>query len=352
MRATFLLKRIAGDSLRFVTLLPALLCGVAVLFIVIPAYAAPAARSPTLIDHIGDSIPLTMYMRLERQTQKTFLFNWYAAGKGDAQLEEGEVAVNNEGNVVVEHGTKTQLPDEWNVEELGNDDELPALGATTGKHRNQIIRNLPPSFSPRFGINRAVRLMANATLRAAGAELQRDPALQQSALAVRFSVGRGLQKESTWLPLASRHRVVSLLSALLGHRLDELRVAAPKMGAAEKAERAALEHEFEDVTAEKRAVPPVHYLSRVTFYFGYQTGEQHRLTSFSIDVRYSSVQRPGIDLHYIWDEHRPYNPNRALVLCSAASLLVTMMMVVVVFHPSSRSMLLFSQRIVAVREHE
>jgi hypothetical protein len=320
-----------------------------------PALAATVTRNPTVVDHLGDTIPLTMYMRLQRQTQKSFLFD-LGATAGEAELEEGVVVEDAEGNVVVNPednnaARTTLLPDEWKLQQR-QDLELPELGATTAKHKSQIVRNLPPAYGPRFGISRAVTLVANATLQAAGESLETDPARQQSDLAVRFSVGRGLQKESTWLPLATRHKVVNLLTELLAKRLDALREGgeAP-LDAAARAEQVKVDKELEELRA-KRDSPAVHYLSRVTFYFGYQTGEQQRLTSFAIDAHYSPVRRAGIELHYIWDEHRPYNPNRALVLCSAASLMVAMMMVVVVFHPSSRSMLLFSQRIVAVREHE
>ncbi|KPA78144.1 hypothetical protein ABB37_06322 [Leptomonas pyrrhocoris] len=323
-----------------------LVCGLAAAFFFVlvatTAHAATATRNPTVVSHFGDTIPLTMYLRLKRQTQRSFLFPDDPADAA-INLDEGAVHEDVEGNVVVEDPAEGKaagangLPDEWNIRDL----ELPALGATTGKHSSQIVRNLPPTYAPRFGINRAVTLVMKAPLSTAGKTLEDDPTLQQSDLAVRFSVGRGLQKESTWLPLASRHKVVSMLTELLVNRLQ-----APR-----EAERAELEREFDEVT-ENAHGPAVHYLSRVTFYFGYQTGEQHKFTSFAIDASYSPVKKAGIDLHFIWSEHRPYNPNRALVLCTAASLLAAMMMVVVVFHPSSRSMLLFSQRIVAVRAHE
>ncbi|KPI89537.1 hypothetical protein ABL78_1305 [Leptomonas seymouri] len=312
---------------------------------------AATVTSPAVVDHFGDTIPLTMYMRLKRQTQKSFLLPVaHAAMK--LQLEKGEVEEDEEGNVMArdaDDGDGTaragRLPDNWNLRDL----ELPSFGATTGKHRNQIIRNLPPTYAPRFGISRVVMLMMNATLRAAGATLEGDASLQQSDSAVRFSVGRGLQKESTWLPVASRHKVARMLTELLGNRLEALREtdrdALDAAAHAEQQEEAAGTANHGDDSA-------VHYLSQVTFYFGYQTNEQHKLTSFAIDASYSTVQKPGIELRYIWSEHRPYTPNRALVVCSAVSLLVTMVMTMAVFHPSSRSMLLFSQRIVAVRAHE
>lgn len=319
--------------------------------------SAQRSSGRAVVPHLGDIVPITLYMRLKRQTTSPFLFGGNDAAGAQLTVDEGDVVEDVEGNVVdvVEEGETagaTTLPEELDLRELN--EQLASLIAGKGKHRSQLVRTMPPTYAPRFGINKAVTIMANATLRAAGASLEESTALQQSELAVRFSVGRGLQKESTWLPLASRHKFVSIITELLGNRLAYLGEGGGvgrTADAAAQAEHAELEDAFA-AAAEARDHPAVHYLTRVTFYFGYQTGEQQKVTSFAIDARYSPVQRPGIELHYVWDEHRPYNPNRALVLCSAAALLVAMIMTVVVFHPSSRSMLLFSQRIVAVRAHD
>lgn len=302
-------------------------------------------RNPSVVAHLGEQVPLTLYIRLKRQIQYSFL-----GGAGTAAplaVEVEPVEVDADGDVVetVDGQSPAPVREELPAGEL----KLPSLGAATGKHKNQLVRALPPTHCPRFGINKAVTLLSNQTLRIAGASLASDPTLQQSNIAFRFSVGRGLQKESTWLPLAARRRYTNLLSAMLaGWMLDA--------HAAKAAEAAAERHRGEEGAAGEAAADAaaaqVQYLSRLTFYFGYQKGELQKMTSFSVNAQYSNEVKAGVELHYVWNEHRPYNPNRAVTLCSAVAVLVAMIAAVAVFHPSGRSMLLFSQRIVAVRAHD
>ncbi|AYU78498.1 hypothetical protein LdCL_210008500 [Leishmania donovani] len=297
-----------------------------------------SARSPSVAPHIGDLVPLSMYIRTKRQIRHSFI------SVADQQLAVDEEAVVDDaaGNVEAATAAEVLRP---------KDLDLPSLGATRGKHKNQVVRLLPPASSPRFGINKAVTIVANSTLRAAGQSLQEDTALQQSDLAFRFSVGRGLHKESTWLPLAARKKYTSQLSETLAGRLHEMQAAQAADAAAER-QRDKEAAEAMDNTAAAAAAQKVQYLSRVTFFFGYRKGDLQKMTSFSIAAQYSPEVKPGVELQFLWSEHRPYNPNRAVTLCSAVAVLVSMITVLAVFHPSSRSMLLFSQRIVAVRAHD
>lgn len=313
---------------------------------ILPGPAAAAAgspngasvRSPSVAPHIGDLVPLTIYIRTKRQIRHSFI------SVVDQQLAVDEEAVVNDAEGTVDAATA--------VEALRPKDlDLPSLGATRGKHTNQVVRLLSPASSPRFGINKAATIMANSTLRAAGQSLQEDKALQQSDLAFRFSVGRGLHKESTWLPLAARKKYTRKLSETLVGRLHEIQAAQAADAAAER-QRDEEAAEAMDNTAAAAAAQKVQYLSRVTFFFGYRKGNLQKMTSFSIAAQYSSEVKPDVELQFLWSEHRPYNPNRAVTLCSAVAVLVSMITVLAVFHPSSRSMLLFSQRIVAVRAHD
>ncbi|GET88266.1 hypothetical protein, conserved [Leishmania tarentolae] len=291
-----------------------------------------ATHGGSVVPHIGDFVPLTVYLRTERQIRRSFI------SVADQQLAVDEEAVvdNAEGNVEADTAAEFLKP---------KDLDLPSLGATRGKHEKQLVYLLSPASSPRFGINKAATLMANFTLRAAGQSLQEDTTLQQSDWALRFSVGRGLHKESTWLPVAARQKYTSRLSETLAGRLHELQ-------AADAAAERHRDEEAGEAVDNAAAAQKVQYLSRITFFFGYHKGDLPKMTSFSIAALYSPEMKPGIELQFLWIESRPYNPNRAVTLCSAVAVLVSMITVLAVFHPSSRSMLLFSQRIVAVRAHD
>ncbi|KAG5506030.1 hypothetical protein GH5_05711 [Leishmania sp. Ghana 2012 LV757] len=296
------------------------------------------ARSPSAVPHLGVVVPLTIYVRMKRQIEHAFI------SVVDPQLAVDEEAVNND---VQGHHEAAATMEELRLKEL----DLPSLGATRGKHESQLVRVLPPSSSPRFGINKAVTIAANGTLRAAGRSLEEDTTLQQSDLAFRFSVGRELHKESTWLPLAARQRYTNELSVILAARLDKVHAAQAAEAAAER-QRDEEAMEGMDHAAAAAEAQKVRYLSRVTFFFGYRKGDLQKMTSFSVKAHYSPDVKPSVDLHFIWSEHRPYNPNRAVTLCSAVAVFVSMITVLAVLRPSSRSTLLFSQRIVAVRAHD
>ncbi|KAG5479352.1 hypothetical protein LSCM1_04610 [Leishmania martiniquensis] len=292
------------------------------------------ARGPSVVPHLGDIVPLTIYVRMKRQIENAFISVF------DQQLAVD--AVVNEG---------VQEPDvaAAAVKELGLKDlYVPSLGAFRGTHESQLVRVLPPSSSPRFGISKVVTIVANGTLRAAGRSLEEDKTLQQSGLAFRFSVGKEWQKESTWLPLAARQKYISQLSALLTERWADMNAAQAADAAAERKR----DEEAADDMGNTAAALTVQYLSRITFLFGYRKGDLQKMTSFSVKAYYSPEVKPGVELQFLWSEHRPYNPNRAVTLCSIVAVLASMITVLAVLHPSSRSALLFSQRIVSVRAHD
>ncbi|KAK7200167.1 hypothetical protein NESM_000067400 [Novymonas esmeraldas] len=329
---------------------PVVLAAALLVLCVLPALVTAAvstrsgggdARNPSVVPHLGDIVPLTLYMRVKRQVQHSFI----SIGAADAQLQVDEVAVEDgDGNDVDVAALAAK------AQPLPKDLDLPSLGAARGKHPNQVDRVLPPSYCPRFGINRAVILKVNDTLRLAGEIMEADATLQQSDFAFRFSVGRGLQKESTWLPLAARKSFMNVLSATLAARLHAEQAAQVADTAAER-QRGTLGAEDVDPVVAQEA-RRVQYLSRVTFFFGFRKGDLQKMTSFSITAQYSPEVKAGVEIQYVWNEHRAYNPNRAVTLCSAVVVLVSMITMLAVFHPSSRSMLLFSQRIVAARAHE
>ncbi|CAJ1008281.1 hypothetical protein Q4I28_003594 [Leishmania naiffi] len=292
------------------------------------------ASNPSTVSHLGDIVPLTLYVRMKRQIRHAFI------SIVDEQLEVEEEAVVDDAETTAQAVAAVEM-------QRLNDLDLPLLGGTRGKHKDQVVHLLPPVSSPRFGINKATRIMANDTLREAGRSLQEDITLQQSDLAFRFSVGRRLHKESTWLPLAARKKYTNLLDTVLARRLHVLQAAQ----AADAAAGLQRDKEVAEDMGDTAAALQVQYLSRVIFYCGYRKDEL-KMTSFSVTAHYSPEVKPSVELRFIWSEHRAYNPNRAVTLCSAVAVLVSMIAVLAVFHPSSRSMLLFSQRIVAVRAHD
>ncbi|KAG5505670.1 hypothetical protein JKF63_05005 [Porcisia hertigi] len=286
-----------------------------------------STTKPAVVPHLGDLVSLTMYMRLKRQIQYGFI-----SVTGDHQREVEEEMNADDADAKILQPKDLELPPK-------------------GQHAHQVVRLLPPESSPRFGINKAVTVGANSTLRAAGQSLQEDKTLQQSDLALRFSVGSGLAKESTWLPLAARRKYMNALQIFLSGRMTEMQAGPAADAEAERQRNKEVAEDMDDKAA-AAAEEEVQYLSRIIFFFGYRTGEVQKMTSFSMAVQYSPAVKPDIELQFLWSEDRPYNPNRAITLCSAVVVLVSMMTAMAVFHPSSKVMVLFTQRIVAMRSPE
>ncbi|KAH9597768.1 hypothetical protein LSM04_003817 [Trypanosoma melophagium] len=170
-----------------------------------------------------------------------------------------------------------------------NNDGLTAGRAGRGKF---YTRPLPPEFCPRFGINRRVHLPARSLFEYAH-NTSRNPQQSLRDVAVRFQLERGLGKSTAWVPLLQQ----TLRTAPFAQKEPVLRDAVPSIAV-------------------------------VHFYFGYQGGTFNKLTTFRVDLEYSKTPHDNVELHYHWDEHRAYNPHRALSACAFFSVIAT----VVVLH--------------------
>ncbi|RNF16096.1 uncharacterized protein Tco025E_05292 [Trypanosoma conorhini] len=183
----------------------------------------------------------------------------------------------------------------------------------------QFLRPLPPDFCPRFGINRRVHQPAKRLFERARKQAQ-VPGHSLSDVAVRFQLERGLSKSTAWLPLLKST------------------VREPPYGA----------HTPSNKTGRDGHVL---HLAAVTFSFGYQESTFNKITAFHAEPVYAGVQHDAIELQYRWEEHRAYNPHRALSVCAFACVFATVaVLYMIVFAPSSLSTQLRRGK-VALRSH-
>ncbi|ESL08416.1 hypothetical protein TRSC58_03881 [Trypanosoma rangeli SC58] len=183
----------------------------------------------------------------------------------------------------------------------------------------EFLRPLPPDFCPRFGINRRVHQPAKLLFEHARRHAQVS-GRSLSNVAVRFQLERGLSKSTTWLPLLKST------------------VRAPLYGVK---------------TPPKQTNHDEHvlHLAAITFSFGYQEGTFNKITAFHVEAVYATVQHDEIELQYHWEEHRAYNPHRALSACAFVCVFATItVLYLIVFAQSSLSKKL-RQSQVTLRNH-
>lgn len=279
-------------------------CAVVGLLLVLLALAVvPLHAAEGNCWNMGETLPLTLYLRLKRQSEGVFgLF-----GGTEAPETDGGVEVD-----VTGQRFNAALP--------------------SGQHRNQVKRPLPPVYLPRFGINKLTRLDVPTWMKRAEKDMAGGPSVVESEIAVRFSVGGGLNKETTWLPLATRRsELESRMMAMMHPAAQQEMMKAAELGAPQS---------------------EIRYLDEIYFYYGYQTGEVNRLTSFKVECIYGVNKRDNMTLHYVWDEHRAYNPHRALTLCSAFALGVAMFLIASILNRHGKAAVQFNRKVVAVRQHE
>jgi hypothetical protein len=151
-----------------------------------------------------------------------------------------------------------------------------------GKLLDQAGTPLPISNCPRFGSNRIVQLPALfATLFPDGHDdihqASEDAGSRPAPnIAIRFEVGRGLNKNTKWITV----RQSANQSRKAPQQRSEL------------------------------------HLTMIRFEFGYQMGVFNRLTSFKAFATHSDRPHESITLKFDWDEHRQFNPHRALSVVS------------------------------------
>lgn len=134
---------------------------------------------------------------------------------------------------------------------------------------------MPLDFVPRFAIHRNVQLPSLDFL---------DSAMHVS---IRFRMDRGLDKMTKWITVK---RTIPINAE-----------AALKAG--------------------KKNIPKESHLNRITFKFGFQSGVFNRFTSLKVHASHSENAVPTITLHYDWDEHRRFNPSRAITAVYVVSII-------------------------------
>ncbi|ORC89365.1 uncharacterized protein TM35_000121400 [Trypanosoma theileri] len=200
-----------------------------------------------------------------------------------------------------------------NINNQNDNEGIPPAGMARGK---VYTRPLPPEFCPRFGINRRVHHPAHSMFEYAH-NTSRSPKQSLQDIAVRFQLERGLGKATAWIPL-----------------LQQTLRPSP--------------------FARQQPIPTdaVPTLAVVHFYFGYQGGTFNKLTTFRVDIEYSKTPHDDVELHYHWDEHRAYNPHRALSACAFVSVIATVVILHFVILRNGK----FAQRIrkgqIIVRNHK
>jgi hypothetical protein len=124
---------------------------------------------------------------------------------------------------------------------------------------------IPYDFCPRFAWNKLVEIPSA------------DYGSNETDVAIRFEIGRGVNRQTKWMPLKE-----------LPSPVNGIKVAK--------------------------------HLTMVIFYFGFQVGAFGRFTSFKAVATYSEHPHEVIIIKYEWDEHRSYNPHVALGVVSAVSI--------------------------------
>lgn len=284
---------------------------------------------PNEVAHIGDVIPVTVYLRTKRQLRHTFI--GYEEWDTEVGVDEDVEEIENS-----------------NVEEFGSELFIPSGG--TPRHPNQIMRTLPLAFCPRFGIQSSVKLQSSLALQTAGKILLSRPKEQQSDSAIRVSLGMGLRKESTWLPFVVRRKYMYTLYEQLETQLDN--VPLDDRARMQRQRDAEDVHNLGENGGTSASDVALRYLAYITLHIGYQTGDMQRITSFSVSAHYSELPKDEVQVSYVWDEHRAYNPHRAIAWCSAVAVVAALFTILILFHPSGRVMVLFTHKMVTIAEHE
>ncbi|CCW63805.1 unnamed protein product [Phytomonas sp. EM1] len=253
---------------------------------------------------IGGTVPVTLYLRFEKQVEPGIVSAWDEEGDlGKAQQKR-----------------PTKLPDR------NPPSDTKVLVWT--KHQAQLTRSIPPIYAPRFGINKIAELPIQAPMKRAKEMLEASPQSSNTHMALRFMLGGRLRKETTWLPLAVRRSIQknpSLISFLLPEQIENL---------------------------ESEGEIAVRYLSHIDFFFGFQLGAINRITSFRVEYTYSESVPDVLELQYHWNEHQAYNTHRALTLCSVVVLLIAIIMANSMLSRQGRLPKLFRRKVVVVRAHE
>lgn len=306
----------------------ALLCLVGVL----PTAAASIDPSTARVWHIGDTLPLTFYIRLRRQTGGMWSF---LMGGGTAEKDDNDrpVLFTTQSKTNGEVGDRVA----WEEGRIPLLDEADHIGL---KHPAQTRRSIPPEYAPRIGINRVVSLPVKAWWDVVARQIDRESlagGFKESDLALRVSVGSGLTKETTWFPVAAVRKQLAdspIFDFMTAH--DKALLAS--LG---------IDHLEKSLTKEE-----VVYLSELHFAFGVHVGAVVRLTSLHVECSY--VPSPGdvLQLRYTWAEHRPYNPHRGITLCCIVVILVATVMAVRVLSGTNHVAAAFARKAVVVRREE
>lgn len=316
-----------------------------------PTFVAAQYLTPSFV--VGETIPVTAYIRVQRQTKG--ILNFIGGGGADDAEDDDEA---NNGNTAGSEGTVEREGIEEammaaNAKGAAGVLGLPADADRTGtKHASQIARLIPQQQAPRFGVRKSASLPAKAIMLAAEKQLrqQKEAPQEESDLALRLSVGRGLNKETTWVPLVTRARQLytgPLAQLLAPEFLDE--VAARMAGSTD------WERLLEADAGATAALPGDHlyYLKHITVLFGFKTGLHSRVTSVRFAYEYTLARPTALGLAYVWDEHRPYDPHRAIGLCClVAVVLALVMMAQMVCNPNTRMVKQFRKRTVVVRPRD
>ena len=153
---------------------------------------------------------------------------------------------------------------------------------------------LPIANCPRFGTNKIVQLPALFPPSSSSEENKKNDDLHQissgSNIAIRFEIGRGLKKSTKWITVRQSGN-----------------------------------------TSTNQATDT--YLTMIHFQFGFQMGVFNRVTSFKAYATHSDRPHEIVTLKFDWDEHRAYNPHRALSLVAFVCLILGIFL----FHRLTRS---------------
>ncbi|CAD2220875.1 hypothetical protein, conserved [Angomonas deanei] len=174
------------------------------------------------------------------------------------------------------------------------------------KHVHQTKESLPSVVSAVFGVSRSVVYDLEATMLKAknlttATDLQKQS--YQSEVAIRMGVGKGINRETTWLPLLVMRKPYSRLGVLLSRKRAEQNSAVEAS---------------------------LHQLAQIKFSFGFQNeGEYYAVTDCTVSYEYIPVGQSNnvntVKIVYDWNEHRPYNPHRALSVCTLLVLVWAML---------------------------
>lgn len=303
------------------------------------AHAAPSLE-------VGSVIPMTMYVRTERQVNladvdvnKNTNTHTYDGEEGRAGVTGGGKmgAVGKESNAERAHrglGSATTT----GASIAAHLTDSPATARPHSKHKKQLSETLPPVHCARFGVNTVAHLSwdnrINQTLFQACDLSECQEKVHEHA--IRFSFGSNIRRETTWLPFMQWNEQHEWPDTdhddgdAAGFDLDEHDAAADTAPKSDGAR---------------------HYLHAVHFYFSYRRGLVNRVTQLRVEREYHPTRVSKIRLHYNWRERRPHNPHAALSVCSTCALVAALVVLACVLWPNNQTGKLFKRRLVTVREH-